>query len=196
MPDTGAPWNIPYVETADLVSDWPADSLALANAIAAALSDTGGYDSSTLITASDATWSVPSLADPIVKVTVIGGGGGGGSADSANGGTGGTSSFNAGGAGTISATGGAGGKQGNGNTAGRTATLGNSAGNDGGGAIRRSATQFGSDGAGGSITVGYLDLTGITTVNATVGAGGSAGTGTINGSAGGRGEILVEYRAS
>jgi hypothetical protein len=24
MPDTGAPWNIPYVESADLVSDWPA----------------------------------------------------------------------------------------------------------------------------------------------------------------------------
>ena len=33
MPDTGAPWNIPYVASTDLVSDWPADSLALANAI-------------------------------------------------------------------------------------------------------------------------------------------------------------------
>jgi len=33
MPDTGAPWNIPYVESSDLVSDWPTDSLALANAI-------------------------------------------------------------------------------------------------------------------------------------------------------------------
>ena len=37
MPDTGAPWNIPYVESSDLVSDWPADSLALANAIDAGL---------------------------------------------------------------------------------------------------------------------------------------------------------------
>ena len=37
MPDTGAPWNIPYVESTDLVSDWPADSLALANAIDSAL---------------------------------------------------------------------------------------------------------------------------------------------------------------
>ena len=37
MPDTGAPWNIPYVEATDLVSDWPADSLALANAIDAGL---------------------------------------------------------------------------------------------------------------------------------------------------------------
>jgi hypothetical protein len=42
MPDTGAPWNIPYVEAADLVSDWPADSLALANAIADGLDAAGG----------------------------------------------------------------------------------------------------------------------------------------------------------
>jgi hypothetical protein len=41
MPDTGAPWNIPYVESTDLVSDWPADSLALANAVAAGLSAAG-----------------------------------------------------------------------------------------------------------------------------------------------------------
>lgn len=42
MPDTGAPWNIPYVEAADLVSDWPTDSLALANAIDAGLDAAGG----------------------------------------------------------------------------------------------------------------------------------------------------------
>ena len=42
MPDTGAPWNIPYVENADLVSDWPADSLLVANAVAAGLSAAGG----------------------------------------------------------------------------------------------------------------------------------------------------------
>ena len=42
MPDTGAPWNIPYVESTDLVSDWPADSLALANAIDAGLDAAGG----------------------------------------------------------------------------------------------------------------------------------------------------------
>jgi hypothetical protein len=41
MPDTGAPWNIPYVETTDLVSDWPADSLLVANAVAAGLSAAG-----------------------------------------------------------------------------------------------------------------------------------------------------------
>lgn len=42
MPDTGAPWNIPYVEATDLVSDWPTDSLALANAIDAGLDAAGG----------------------------------------------------------------------------------------------------------------------------------------------------------
>ena len=42
MPDTGAPWNIPYVESTDLVSDWPADSLALANAIDSGLDAASG----------------------------------------------------------------------------------------------------------------------------------------------------------
>jgi len=42
MPDTGAPWNIPYVQSSDLVSDWPADSLALANAIDSGLDAAGG----------------------------------------------------------------------------------------------------------------------------------------------------------
>ena len=42
MPDTGAPWNIPYVENADLVRDWPADSLLVANAVASGLTAAGG----------------------------------------------------------------------------------------------------------------------------------------------------------
>jgi len=37
MPDTGAPWNIPYVAGTDLVSDWPTDNQTLAEAIADAL---------------------------------------------------------------------------------------------------------------------------------------------------------------
>ena len=37
MPDTGAPWNIPYVAPSDLVRDYPTDSEALADAIEAAL---------------------------------------------------------------------------------------------------------------------------------------------------------------
>lgn len=34
MPDTGAPWNIPYVAASDLVADWPTDNQTLAEAIA------------------------------------------------------------------------------------------------------------------------------------------------------------------
>jgi hypothetical protein len=37
MPDTGAPWNIPYVEPADLVRDYPAADEAQALAVAAGL---------------------------------------------------------------------------------------------------------------------------------------------------------------
>jgi hypothetical protein len=71
MPDTGAPWNIPYVENADLVSDWPADSLLVANAVAAGLSAAGGLvevkhalftGTQTNSTASGANFSVTSLS--------------------------------------------------------------------------------------------------------------------------------------
>ena len=41
MPDTGAPWNIPYVAGTDLVADWPTDSQTLAEAIADGLDDAG-----------------------------------------------------------------------------------------------------------------------------------------------------------
>lgn len=37
MPDTGAPWNIPYVAGSDLVSDWPTDNQTMATAIATGL---------------------------------------------------------------------------------------------------------------------------------------------------------------
>lgn len=39
MPDTGAPWNIPYVAGTDLVADWPTDNQTMAEAIADALDD-------------------------------------------------------------------------------------------------------------------------------------------------------------
>jgi hypothetical protein len=41
MPDTGAPWNIPYAAPADLVRDWPDLSEDVANAVAAGLSAAG-----------------------------------------------------------------------------------------------------------------------------------------------------------
>jgi hypothetical protein len=42
MPDTGAPWNIPYVAPSDLVRDYPSDSEDLADAIALGLDAAGG----------------------------------------------------------------------------------------------------------------------------------------------------------
>lgn len=41
MADTGAPWNIPYVEPADLVRNYPAANELMADAIAAGLSAAG-----------------------------------------------------------------------------------------------------------------------------------------------------------
>ena len=42
MADTGAPWNIPFVEPTDIPRGYPQDSEDLANAIAAGLSAAGG----------------------------------------------------------------------------------------------------------------------------------------------------------
>lgn len=42
MPDTGAPWNIPYIEPSDLVRDYPAANEDMADAIAAGLTAAGG----------------------------------------------------------------------------------------------------------------------------------------------------------
>jgi hypothetical protein len=142
------------------------------------------------------TFTVPALAAPIVKVTVIGGGGGGGGGASGatTGGTGGTTTFNAGGAGSPSAAGGLGGLRGDVKTTGRAGTLGFASSNGGTeGPRATSAAQDGTPGQGGSITVAYLNLSGISTVNVTIGAGGTAGTGDPNGGAGGRGEVIVEY---
>lgn len=51
MPDTGAPWNIPYVAGTDLVADWPTDNQQQAEAIADALDLAGAGIGSNLGTA-------------------------------------------------------------------------------------------------------------------------------------------------
>jgi len=153
-----------------------------------------GFTAQETITATNASWPVPSLASPIVKVTAIGGGGGGGGAGtSGDAGDGGTTTFNAGGAGTVTAVGGVGGLGGLGSTSGRSAQLGFSAGNFGMGGQSVANGTTGTNGSGGAIVVSYLNLTGISTVNVTIGAGGSL---TVNGSNGGRGEVIVEYVAA
>jgi hypothetical protein len=152
-----------------------------------------GFTASSTITATDASWPVPSLASPIVKVTVVGGGGGGGGATSTSGSTGGTTTFNAGGAGSISAAGGLGGRLGAGTVGGSTGTAGFASHNGGTGGA--ATERNGATGGGGTINVAYLNLSGISTVDVTIGAGGAGGTGTTGG-AGGRGEVIVEYVAA
>lgn len=153
-----------------------------------------GFTASSTITATNASWPVPTLKSPIVKVTVIGGGGGGPSSGSA-GGAGGTTTFNAGGAGTVTAAGGAGGSTGGGPGVAGHAGLA-SANGGGHGGSQNLQNNGGFAGQGGKITVAYLNLTGISTVNVTIGAGGTAGSGSPeNGHAGGRGEVIVEYVA-
>jgi hypothetical protein len=71
--------------------------------------------------------------------------------------------------------------------------------NGGGGGIFHDANQniTAERGFGGEVRIAYLDLTGVSTVNVTVGAGGAGGTASFNpGAAGGRGEVIVEYKAA
>lgn len=156
-----------------------------------------GFTAGTAITASDASWAVPTLRNSIVRVTVIGGGGGGGGG--ASGGGGGTTTFDAGAAGTVSATGGPSGKGGETNTSGGAGSAGFAAGNGGVAGSYNVTSRSGTSGGGGAITVAYLDLTGISTVNVTIGAGGTGGATSgstlTTGGAGGRGEVIFEYVA-
>ena len=160
----------------------------------------GGFTASETITSTNATWPVPALASPIVKVTVIGGGGGGGTAGPTNatdGGTGGITTFNAGTAGTVTANGGLGGLHSDQNTTGRTGTGGLASSNGGMGGVRIAGGTSGCDGLGGQTVISYLDLSETSTVNVTIGAGGTAPTNvSVGGGLGGRGEVIVEYVAA
>lgn len=151
-----------------------------------------GFTASETITATNASWPVPALGSPIVKVTAIGGGGGGGG--QAAGGNGGTTTFAAGGAGTVTAGGGNGQAAAGGNVTAPAPNNGLASANQApiNGFPNGSDTPTGA--AGGKITVAYLNLSGISTVNVTIGAGGTAG-GSPGGRAGGSGEVIVEYVA-
>lgn len=161
-----------------------------------------GFTAREVITATDSSWPVPSLASTIVKVTVIGGGGGGGGFVP-NGGNGGTTTFDAGGAGTVTASGGLGGRStpsapGDDSNNGVNGRDGFTSGNGGTGGQRTVSSEFnfgGSTGTGGEVTIAYLDLDGVSTADVTIGAGGSGGGGNPSGGTGGDGEVIVEYVA-
>ena len=149
-----------------------------------------GFNSSVTFTAST-TWTVPTLANKIVKVTVIGAGGGGGWDGQNVGGTGGTSTFSAT-SGSISAAGGGRGAGATGNATGAPSTAGLASGNNGSGrGGDNAAVNIGGPGTGGKISIGYINLTSVSTATITIGAPGTAGG--ASATAGGRGEIIVEY---
>jgi len=69
MPDTGAPWNIPYVAGTDLVSDWPTDSQTLAEAIADGLDNAGNAGIGTNVVQAAKTDSFSTTSASFVDVT-------------------------------------------------------------------------------------------------------------------------------
>jgi hypothetical protein len=186
--------NLTYLQDVDRVEKWNGTAWTPV---------AGGFTARSVITATNSSWPVPSLGFPIVKVTAVGGGGGGGGIFNASfPGAGGTTTFNAGGAGTVTALGGVRGSHiplGTNADNGATGRAGLTAGNQGIGGVHFNVSLersfAGTTGGGGEIKIAYLDLTGISTVNVTIGAGGSGGgtTGFASGGAGGRGEVIVEY---
>lgn len=152
---------------------------------------TSGFTASTAITSTNASWSVPTLGHPVVKVTVISGGGSGAARGEpyVAGNAGGNSVF-ACSAGTVTATGGLAGGSG-----GKDGRDGWSAGNGGQG-IEGGGFGDVEDGGAGEIKVAYLDLSGVSTASVTVGAGGAAvSTSGFTSGAGGDGVVIVEYQA-
>jgi hypothetical protein len=148
-----------------------------------------GFNALEVITASNATYSIPSLGSSIIKVTVIGGGGGGGGT-SGNGGNGGNSSVAGTGLSTVTALGGTGGAL-DGNTTSSSPTFSFASANNGTG----NKADRGEHGNGGEIKQAYLNVAGLSTLDITIGSGGSGGSGGAGGDGknGFRGEVILEY---
>lgn len=156
----------------------------------------GAHTQRVVLTASNASYSIPTAArKPGVKLTVVGGGGGGSGARTDNAGNGGASSVTGTGV-SVTAAGGTGGV--GSNTVSRNGapgTAGFASGNGGQPGVHRADQEWGtSPGNGGVITVAYVNLTSLTTLNVTVGAGGTAPAGAFaTGGVGGRGQVNIEF---
>jgi len=145
----------------------------------------GGFNTSVNITSTNATYTVPAFSSPIFKFTIIGGGGGGGHGGTAAGSAGGSSSvfFSST---TNTAGGGSGGSSGSTGAEGQYAYASSNFGQ------YRFNSSSGQPGLGGQIIVVYRDLTGISTIDVTIGAGGAGGSSAKNGHSG---IIIMEYSA-
>ena len=69
MPDTGAPWNIPYVDPTDLVRDYPQASEDLADAIALGLSAAGTPGIGSNVVQTEVTTSITTSSTTFVVAT-------------------------------------------------------------------------------------------------------------------------------
>lgn len=155
--------------------------------------DTKPFNTRQVVTATNASWPVPTLTNPIVRVSVIGGGGGGG--DEYGAGTaGGTTTFASGEAFSVAAAGGAAATNTHASSPNQIDGVwiaGN--GGMGGGDGDTVDDQTGKSGYGGEVRIAYCDLTGKTTLNLIIGAGGTGAGTTYKAGDGGDGLIIVEY---
>jgi hypothetical protein len=198
MPDTGAPYFIPYVEPTDLVRDYPDASEDLALAIVAALENIPVTEKRIEAFTGSGNWTVPAGVTYAIA-HMIGGGGGGGSESGTNATDGGNSSVAFTG-GTVVAEGG---KRATTATAG-VGTLGQTppanSGRGGG------SNRDGGDGTAGpgnrASSMGGLNSTWIVAgaavtpaevIAVVVGAGGAKATGGNQGADGAAGYVYIEY---
>jgi hypothetical protein len=187
MPDTGAPYNIPFADPTDLVRDWPALSEDVALAIVAALENIPVLEKRIARFTGSGTWTVPAGVTYAIAHIL---GGGGGIGTSGSGGNGGSSSV-AFASGTVTATGAN--KVGYDGTSLEAATAGvaNSGRSAGHGSIGGSAARSpGAHAPDAHVIVAGAAVTPAASITVTVGAGGSAGT---SGAAGGSGYVYIEY---
>jgi hypothetical protein len=187
MPDTGAPYFIPYVEPTDLVRDYPDASEDLALAIVAALENIPVTEKRIEAFTTSGNWTVPAGVTYAIA-HMMGGGGGVGQSNVTN--AGGTSSVDFA-SGLVSANG----LTGPSNEIVDSMTAQAGAANTGQNATaRRGAVSsaagrtVGSD--GGTFIVAGAAVTPAEVISVVVGAGGAAGTG---GAAGGSGYVYIEY---
>ena len=182
MPDTGAPFFIPFADPTDLVRDWPDLSEDVALAIVAALENIPVTQKKIEAFTGDGTWTVPAGVTHAIAHMLGGGGGpGGGTGGNQAGGKGGDSSV-AFASGTVTSVGGTGGGITN-----VTSNKPNEAENSGRGATGRATEASGSDST--YVTVSSA-VTPAESITVTVGAGGTAPGG---GGTGGSGYVFIEY---
>jgi hypothetical protein len=186
MPDTGAPYFIPYVVSTDLVSDWPDVSEDVALAIVAALENIPVREKRIAAFTGSGTWTVPAGVTYAIAHMM---GGGGGVGTGATGGAGGDSTV-AFASGTVTGPG-AQGVSGSVNANDFPRAGVNNLGQSG-----QAVDQTGGGRGyfGGAPTnqfiVAAAAVTPAASITVTVGAGGAAGTG---GAAGGSGYVYIEY---